>query len=324
MRRRAFLVAAGASLASTAARSFAQAPQVRRIALVHPGIQAAYRRDFDAFRTALQDLGYVEGKDISIDVHWAEGRFERLESLAAEAVALKPAVILTGSSAGVAACMKVTSTIPIVFATAANTVEQGFVSSLRRPGGNVTGVTLYELDEKLVEIVREALPAARRLAILVHDRDRFHKIVLDVFEASARRFKFEPVVVRIARADELDAAFNELAQLKVHALFVPNLGLLTSLRQQLVERTRKARLPLFGASPGVAEVGGLLGYGTASEENWRRAATLVDKILRGAKAGDLPVEQPERVQLVVNMKTAKAIGVTLSPITVLRADRVIE
>jgi putative ABC transport system substrate-binding protein len=143
-------------------------------------------------------------------------------------------------------------------------------------------------------------------------------------EPSARRFNFEPVIVRIARADELDRAFNELAQRKADALIVPALSLLTSLRQQLVERTRKAHLPLLSLNPFFAETGGLLSYGTPTDENWRRAATLVDKILRGAKAGDLPVEQPERFQLVVNTKTAKAIGVSLSPTTMLRADKVIE
>jgi len=326
MKRRAILFASGAWLAAAATRSFAQAPKApRRIALVHPGIQAGFRRDFDAFRAALKELGHEEGKDISIEVRWAEGKTERLDSLAAEAVALNPAVILTGSSAGVAACRKATSTIPIVFTTAADPVGQGFVASLRRPGGNVTGIVLHAgLTGKIVEIAREALPAARRLAILVHDQDPRHKNHLDVFEPSARRFKFEPLVVRIARADELDRAFNELAQRTADALVVPNLALLTSLRQQLVEHARKGRLPLLSTNPYFAETGGLLGYGTTTEENWRRAAALVDKILRGANPAEIPVEQPERFQLVVNMKTAKAIGVSLSKVTLLRADRVIE
>ena len=325
MRRRALLVAGGACFAFSATRLFAQSARLRRIALVHPGTQAGYQRDFDAFRTVLKELGYVEGENISIEARWAEGKIERLDSLAAEMVALNPAVIITGSSSGVVACRKATSSIPIVFATAADPVEQGFVSSLRRPGGNVTGIAVHRgLNQKIVEVAREALPATRYLAILVDDKEPFHKTVLKEFETGARRFNIEPVILRISRADELDRAFNEIAKSKADALVVPNLTLLTSLRQQLAERTRKARLPLFSTNPFLAEVGGLLSYGTSTDENWRRAAVQIDKILRGAKPADLPVEEPERIQLIVNMKTAKAIGVNLSPTTLLRATRVIE
>ncbi len=326
MKRRAVLLAGGAWLAAAATRSFAQTSKaLRRIVLVHPGIQAAFRRNFDAFRTAIKELGYVEGKDISIEARWAEGKTELLESLAAEVVALNPAVILTGTTAAVAACMKATSSIPIVFATAGSPVERGLVSSLRRPGGNVTGIIVHSgLVQKMVEIAREALPAARRLAILVHDKDPIYKEVLDNFAQSALRFKFESVMVRISRADELGRAFIELAQRKAEALIVTNMSLVNSLRQQLVERSRKARLPLFSTNPSFAETGGLLSYGTSTDENWRRAAVMVDKILRGAKPADMPVEQPERFELIVNAKTAKAIGVSLSPTTMLRADKVIE
>jgi putative ABC transport system substrate-binding protein len=292
---------------------------------VHPGTQAGYQTDFNAFRSELKALGHIEGKNISIEARWAEGKIERLDSLAAEMVALNPAVIITGSSSGVVACRKATSSIPIVFATAADPVEQGFVSSLRRPGGNVTGIAVYSgLNEKIVEVARQVFPMARRLAILVDDKEPFHRTILKRFEASARRLGIEPIVVRISRADELDRAFNEFAQSKADALIVPNLSLLTSMRQQLVERTRKARLPLLSTNPIIAEVGGLLSYGTSTAENWRRAAALADKILRGANPGDLPVEQPDRIQLVINMKTAKAVGVSLSPTIIQRADKIIE
>ena len=272
----------------------------------------------------MKELGYVEGRDISIEVRWADGRTERLASLAAEVVASNPAVIVTGSSEGVAACKQATSSIPIVFATAASVVEQGFVASLRQPGGNITGVVLHGLHAKIVEVIRDALPAARRLAVLVHDKDRNHKIVLDSFEPAARRFKFEPVVARVTRAEDFERAFKELTDRKADALYVPNLALLTSNRDRLIELTLIARLPHFSANPDIAVAGGLLSYGTSLVENYRRAAALVDKILRGAKPGELPIEQPERFQLIVNMKTAKAIGVTLSPATMLRADKVIE
>jgi putative tryptophan/tyrosine transport system substrate-binding protein len=326
MKRRALLAASGAWLAAVATRSIAQATNaMRRIVLVHPGVQQAFQQDFDAFRASMQTYGYVEGKGTAYAALWAEGRTARLEQLAVEAAALRPAVILTASSAGVAACRKATSSIPIVFATAVNPVEQGFVASLQRPGGNVTGIVLHSgLWHKIIEVAREALPKVRRLAILTHDQDPIHKGSLEAFEQSAPRFKFEPLVVRISRAEDLDRAFSELAQRKAEALYLPNLALLASLDKQLVARALKARLPLISSNPSFAEAGGLFSYGTPREENWRRAAALVDKILRGAKPGDIAVEQPERIELTINLKTAKAIGVKLSATTMLRATKVIE
>ena len=325
MRRRALLLASGAWLACAAAPSLAQpAKAPRRIAVLLPGTEAGFRTRLQVFRAALKELGYVEGRDLSIEVRWADNRTERFASLAAELAASNPALIVTASSEGVAACKQATSSIPIVFAAATFVVEQGFAASLRRPGGNITGVALHSLNAKIVEIIREALPAARQLAVLVHDKDRFQKLVLDSFEPAARRFKFEPVVVRITRAEDFERAFKELTERKADALFLPNISLLNSNRDRIIEFTLTARLPHFSVTPDIAVAGGLLGYGTSLEENYLRAASLVDKILRGAKPGELPVELPERFQLVVNTKTAKAIGVTLSPTTMLRADRVIE
>lgn len=325
MKRRALLLAGGACFAVAATTAFSQAPKVRRIAFLHPGTQQAIGPQFDAFRSALKALGYVEGRDISIDTRWGEDRAERLPALAAEVVARNPEVIVSATSAAVATLKKATTSIPIVFATAGSPVEQGFVASLQRPGGNVTGVLLYSgLVQKLVEIAREALPAAGRLAILIDEADQAHKAELEGFEPTARRFKFEPIVVRIRRAEDLDRAFSELAERKADALIVPQLRLLNSKQKLIVARTLKARLPLLSALPGFTESGGLLSYGTPREENYRRAAALVDKILRGAKPGDLSVEQPDRFQLMVNRKTARAIGITLSPVTMLRADRIID
>ena len=326
MRRRALLVASGAWLAAATARSFAQSPKhSRRVAYLHPGNEVGGSAIFGVFREELKKLGYVEGRDTSIETYWADGKMERLASLAAEIAASNPAVIVTSGSAGVAACKNATSSIPIVFATAAIPVEQGFVSSLRRPGGNITGVTLHlDVEAKTVEIIREALPAAKRLGLLVHEPDPFHKLMLDIVEPAARRYKFQLIVVPVARTEDFERAFAELVARKVDALSVPTFAFLVNNRKQVIERARSARLPLFGSHQQWAEDGGLLFYGTRQEENFRRAATLVDKILRGAKPGDLAVEQPERFELVVNMKTAKAIGVKLSPALLLRVNRVIE
>jgi len=326
MKRRALLVAGSAWLAAAAARSFAQSPKLpRRIAYLHPGTEDGGSAIFGAFREEMKTLGYIEGRDISIETYWAEGKMDRLASLAAEIVARNPAVIVTSGSAGVAACKNATASIPIVFATAAIPVEQGFVSSLRRPGGNITGVTLHlDVEAKTVEIIREALPAAKRLGLLVHEPDPFHKMMLDTIEPAAKRSKFDLVVVRVARVEDFERAFTELVARKVDALAVPNFAFLVNNRKQIIVRARSARLPLFGSHYQWAEDGGLLSYGTRQEENFRRAATLVDRILRGAKPGDLAVEQPERFELVANMKTAKEIGVKIPSALLLRVTKVIE
>jgi ABC-type uncharacterized transport system substrate-binding protein len=325
MKRRAILVAGGAWLGAIAAPLLAQTGRPRRIAFLHPGSQAGFQMHLDAFRAVLKELGHVEGRDISIEVRWANDRTERLDAFAAEGVALNPDLIVTATSAGIAAFKKATASIPIVFASGFNPVEQGFISSLQRPGGNITGVIVYsDLTPKIIEVAREALPDASRLALLIHEADPAHKFTLEAFEPNARRFNFQPVVVRVARAEDLDRAFAELAAREVHAVIAAPLAFFTSNRRALAERALKARLPLLANNFIFADSGGLLSYGTSIEENYRRAAGLVDKILRGAKPGELPVQRPERFVLVVNRKTAAAIGVKLSPVTVLRADRIIE
>jgi len=326
MKRRALLVASGAWLATAATRALAQAPRLpRRIAYLHPSTERANQVFFTAFRNGLKELGYVEGRDIVIEARWAGGKIERLAPLAVEVVAGNPAAIATATSAAVTALMKATSSIPIIFAAAGNPVEQGFVASLGRPGGNVTGMALhFDLNAKIIEIIREALPAARRLGVLAHDPDPVYKILLETAETSARRFKFEPVVARVARAEDFERAFNDLADRKVEALLPPISSLFIGNSDRIAQLALKVRLPLFSTHHQMTSGGGLLSYGTQLEENYRRAAALVDKILRGTNPGELPVELPERFQLIVNLKTAKAINVTISPTIMLRADRVIE
>lgn len=326
MNRRALLIAGSAWLAAAATRSFAQAPKVpRRIAFLHPGREAGNRERLSAFRAALQSLGYAEGPEFSIDTYWADDRTSRLDSLVAQALSRNPAVVVTASSTAVAAFKKATSTVPIVFATGSTPVEQGFVASLRRPGGNITGIIFHQdLEGKLVEIVREALPVAQRLGVLIHEPDAVHKIHLASIEPVARRLRFELVIARVSGVEEFEGAFKALAARKADALLLPSQVLFSSRIDEIASRALKARLPVFSPHSNAAEGGGLVSYGTLAEENYRRAAAMVDKILRGAKPGDIPVEQPERFQLVVNMKTAKAIGVSLSPAFMQRADKVIE
>lgn len=320
MRRRALLLFGGAALLTGAAtiRSFAQKSRPL-IAVLIPGTQSAYRSRLEAFRAELKNLGYIEGRDVQLEMRWGEDRTGQLEELAAELVALHPAVILTASSAGVAACRKATTTIPIVFATAASPVEQGFVASLARPGGNVTGVAIHPMERKMVELAREALPQARRLAILVHDADPVHKLFLADFLEACAKLKFEPVVGRVNRVEDLGLAFNEVVSQKPAALVLPNQVFMLSNERYLIERTLQAKLPLITGLAETTLAGGLMSYGTSRTENFRRAASMVHKILRGAKPGDLAVEQPERFDLVVNAKTMQAIGVELSPVTMQRA-----
>jgi len=324
MKRRALLIAGGAWLAGAATSAFAQTTKpLRRVEFVAPGTEEGFREFFAVIRSKLKELGYVEGRDLVLEASW--GEIDTLASRAAAVVARKPDVIVTASSAAVAECKKATPTIPIVFASAANPVEQGFVASLQRPGGNITGVLLYiGLSAKITEIAREAFPKARRLAILLHEKDPIHRAQLAEFEPAAARLKFDPVVVRISSPDDFDRAFAELARRKAEVLYLPNAALFQANRRQLAERALNARLPLLGTATHLTENGGLMDYGTRADENYQRAAVLVDKILRGAKPGDLPVERPEKIFLVINMKTAKAIGAKLPEKFITRADKVIE
>lgn len=278
----------------------------------------------DALRSELQRLGYEEGRNVAFEVRWAENKPARLAPLAAELVALQPAVIVTASSGGVAAAKNATSTIPIVFGSAGSPVEQGFIASFRRPGGNVTGVIVHGMEAKLVEMAREILPRARRLAILVHKPDPFSKLALESFLPAARQLKFDPVVVEVERTEELAVAFNEILRQKADALYTPPTVFMAAHRDYLAERSLEARLPLLSSYVEMTAAGGLLSYGSERNENFRRAAVLVDKILRGANPADLPVEQPQRLELIVNLKTAQIIGVSLPREFVQRADRLIQ
>ena len=318
LNRRRLLLAAGSCFLVGASGAFAQA-SLRRVAVLLPGTQAGYRARYETFRAELKNLGYIEGRDVRIDVRWADERRERLETLAKELAALQPAVILTASSAGVLACRKATSVIPIVFAATGSPVEQEIAATVAGAGGNVTGVASYATERRMVELAREALPRARRVAILVHEPDPVHKLLLADFLEACARLKLEPVIGRVKRVEDLGLAFSEALAQKPDALVVPNLAFMRSNERYLVERALQARLPLISGRVETTLAGGLMSYGSARNENFRRAAAIVDKILRGAKPGELPVEQPDRFELVVNGKTLKAIGAELAPGTLARA-----
>ena len=325
MRRRTLLLAGGVWFAAAPLHAFSQPRNAPRIAFVHPGAASGFQPQLQAFRAGLKELGYEEGRNIQLEVRSGENRSERLAKLVADVVAENPDVIVTATSAAIRAFKSATSSIPVIFAATFDPVGQGFVSSLQRPGGNITGVIVYvDLGGKLVELTRDAMPLARRLGTLIHEPDPSQKLFIDHFEPAARRFNFEPIVVRVTQVDELDRAFKELTERKAEVVIAESAAFLTTNRQQIIKRASAARLPLFSSTNLFAESGALLSYGTLTEENWRRAAALVDRILRGAKPADLAVEQPERFYLVVNRKAARAIGFSIPPVIMLRADRVID
>lgn len=294
------------------------------MAVLLAGTPSSYRARVDAFRTELKKLGYEEGRNIGLDFRWAENKPGRLAALAEELVALRPDVLVTGSSGGVAAAKNATSTIPIVFGSAGSPIEQGFIASFRRPGGNVTGVIVHGVEGKAVEIVREVLPRARRLAILIHKPDPYSRLAVEAFLPAAKQLKFEPVIVEVERAEELALAFNAVTRQKADALYLPPLVFNATHRDYLAERSLQAKLPLISSYAEATAAGALLSYGSDRNENYRRAAVLVDKILRGASPAELPVEQPQKLQLIVNLKTARAIGVHLTREFVQRADGIID
>ena len=326
MKRRALLLASGAWAALLAARAAAQPSKApRRIGWLSSATPESQKVTFEAFVARLKELGHVEGRDVVFAQRWSQGRNEKLPELAGELVALKPAVIIAAAGPAVEALKKETSTVPIVFANVGEPVERGFVASLARPGGNVTGTTFrFELMGKLVELIRDTMPAARRIALLEDDTDPVAKRVSNHFQQAASALRYELSIVRVKQPDELERAFADIAAAKAEAMIVPPTSLFFPHAQRIARLATNSRLALFGTLRVFTDAGGLLSYHNDSAEAYRRAAVLVDKILKGAKPADLPVEEPERLALVINMKTAKALGIKVPQSILLRADEVIE
>ena len=322
--RRQLLLAASALLSAPLLRAQGARPK-RLIAYLSPTSSADPAAYLVAFRAKLKELGHVEGRDFAVESRYAEGKPERLSPLARELIAQKPAVILTAGSSAVATLQKATASIPIVFASAADAVEQGFVKSLRRPGGNITGVTLRpELGGKILELIRECLPAARRIVVLMHESDQISKRIADGLLKDAASLRLELSIAWVKSEGDFERAFAEIAARKAQAVIVPALFLFAVHQKALAELAHKAGVPLFSQFRPIVLSGGLMSYFSDITENYRHAAVLVDKILRGAKPGDLPVEEPDRYLLIINLRTAKALGITIPQSVMLRADEVIQ
>lgn len=276
-----------------------------------------------AFTQRLRELDWTEGGNIAIEYRWAEGRPERYAEIAAEFVQLKVDIIVASGASAVAAAKRATSSIPVVFSVVNDPLGTGVVSSLARPGGNVTGLSLQnpDLAGKRLELLREAVPSLHRLAILANGSNPGAVLELNDVKGLLGRLSLEPVIRQITRADDIHAA---VAQGGADALYVCSDALTIANRTRIAAAALAARLPTMNGPREFADAGGLMSYGANVPDLFRRAADYVDKILRGAKPADLPVEQPTRFDLVVNLKTAKALGLAVSPTLLARADEVIE
>jgi len=323
-RRRFLLTSLAGVLAAPHVATAQQAGKVSRVGV----LMNLYPPDADppqAFRMELRSLGYIEGQSLAIDWRYQLGRSDRLRALAAELVSLKPDVLVADVTVAIRAAMQATQTIPIVMAMSADAVGSGIVTQLGRPGGNVTGVTimLAETSAKRLQLLKEVAPNASRVAVLWDPDIPWHRDLRKEVEAAAPPLRLQPVVITVRGRDDFGDAVSEITKAHVDAVFVSHTMTPTA-RRQLVDFAVKNRLPTMFMSREYGAVGGLMAYGPSFSEGFRHAAHFVDKILKGAKPGDLPIEQPTKFELVINLKTAKALGLTIPPSLLARADQVIE
>ncbi len=326
--RRAFIgTLAGGLLTAPFAAEAQQAAKVPRIGWLGDSPAAGPR--LEAFFQGLRDLGYVEGRNLVIEYRYAEGKPERLPALAAELVALKVDVIVAANTLVALAAKQATTTLPIVFAAAADPVTSGLVTSLARPGGNVTGMSalIPELVGKCLEHLKQAVPGVSRVAVLWQPGalvERTERDILKETEVAARALGVRLQFVEARGPADFDRAFSDMTRARAGALTVWSTPMFTGERRRLVDLAAKNRLPAVYAQRDFVDAGGLMSYGPNGPDLFRRAATYVDKILKGAKPADLPVEQPTKFELVINLKTAKALGLTIPPSLLQRADEVIQ
>jgi putative tryptophan/tyrosine transport system substrate-binding protein len=318
-------IVAALAMGLGAADLAAQQPaRIARIGFLHPG--TAPNASADVFRQTLHDLGYVEGRDVTIEFRWAEGRMDRLSPLAAELVALKVDVIVVGTTPAIKAVAEKTKTIPIVMTVVADPVADGLVQSLGRPGGNVTGLTIIspELSGKRIELLKEAVPRLARLAVLWNPANPTHASALRESQATAKALGLQALPVAVRAAGDVDGAFATIARERATALFVLDDAILFIERQLISDLALKNRLPMVSGISGYADAGGLMTYGARQTDLYHRAAIIVDRILKGAKPANLPIEQPSSFEFVLNLKTAKSLGLAIPDSVLWRADRLIE
>ena len=317
------ILSLGVGLASAHNASAQSSGKVPVIGLLDAGERLEW---WAAFRQEFRKLGYVEGKNVAFEARFAGGKLERLPVLAQELVRLDVAVIVTSGTAAALEAKRATGKIPIVMATGTDQVSMGLVVSLARPGGNVTGVSSIatELTGKRLELLREVLPRMSRLAVLWHTENIPSATAIRDLEAAARSSKVALQNLGVKTMKEIAGAFSAAAQERAEAVFVIATPSFFSERQRIAELALKHRLPTMHGPSEYVEAGGLISFAPSYSDLFRRAAVYVDKILKGAKPGDLPIEEPTKFELVINLKTAKALGLSIPKAVLLRADRVIE
>jgi len=324
--RRTFLT--GSIVVAVAPFAAAAQPlgKLRRIGYLGPVSPSAGARLLESFRQGLRDLGYVEGHNIAIDYRWADGRPDRFPALAAELIELRVNAIVTYNNPAVAALQQATRTIPIVVANMGDPVGSGFVASLARPGGNITGFSglSEELGRKWVELLMEAVPRISRVAVLTVSQTPAADTQWREIEGAARALKTTAQRYQIAGPDEVELAFASLIKDRAQGLIVLPHAVTNTRRTQIAGLATKHRLPGMYPDRQYVEAGGLMSYAANFSDLHRRAAVLVDKILKGAKPADLPIQQPTTFELVINLRTVKALALTIPPSMRLRADQVIE
>jgi len=328
MKRRQFItLLGGAAVAWPVAAHGQQAAKVARLGFLSSASASSsiYKKNFDALRAGLRELGYIEGQNLIIESRWAEDKYDRLPELAAELVRLDIDVLITHGTPGTMAAKRATATIPIVMAVVGDAIITGVVSSLARPGGNITGSTFFnpEISAKRLELLREAFPRISRFGVLMNPNNPITGPIVQAMESSATTLKVELEVFEAQTPTDLENAFEAIAARRVNAVtinedpvFIANallIGQIASLR----------RLPVIGFRE-IAEAGGMMAYGIVLPEMFRRAAAFVHKLLQGAKPGEIPVEQATRFNILINLKSAKALGLEIPPTLLARADEVIE
>ena len=326
MQRREFITLLGGAVAWPDVVFAQRTERVARIGCLVSGSQDSHGQFVNAFRQALGQLGYVEGRDFMLDLRWAEGRVERLPALADELARLAPDVVVTAIAAAAIAAKQAMPTIPIVSASLSDPIGLGLVASHNRPGGNVTGIliTVDGLVGKQLELAREVVPGASRIGMLVNMRNPSNAVQRRDAEAAAPALGIDLVPVDVRSPEDVDAAFQTLTRERSAFVLVLSDLIFVTGRRRIAEMAIAARLPTMYGLREFAEAGGLVSYGIDVRENWRRAAYFVDRILKGEKPADLPVELPTKFELVINLKTAKALGLDVPPSLLARADELIE